>query len=336
MIRVRNSKSPLAGSSNTAAAGGRVRQIVVLALSLMCAPAFAGSGPWVVGTGQASLYVGTESQRITRLAITVDGERDVIDVDQGLTAFGLKGIASLGVTNRAELEVQLPWWTTRANRTDEPLCDALGQQACDTTSTVGVLAAKTKVLLLDEYFGSPLSLSVGAEFRYGDFTAPTRARLTNAGEGTTDLGPTVSIGRVGSFMGKGYFLGQTELGWRYRFPTTRNYPDFPNGKRAAPLPETWANAEFLVGSSSRFVVGPSFGFLYRDGLDWGELDLADPDRLAALNVVTARLGATAILHNDGNLALVGSVLQAVATKNNPNTLSVGIGVGFSGLARKSE
>jgi len=34
--------------------------------------------------------------------------------------------------------------------------------------------------------------------------------------------------------------------------------------------------------------------------------------------------------------LVGTVLQAVATRNNPNTLSVGVGVSFSGLTRSNE
>ena len=309
-------------------------------LGLMCglagtASAWAGSGPWVVGNGQASLYVGADSQRITRLAITVDDERDVIDVGQGLTSFGVKGIASLGITNRAEVEVQAPWWTVRANRPDEALCGALGLQACATTTTVGVITAKTKVLLVNEYFGSPFSLSVGTELRYGDFTAPTRARITNAGEGTTDLGPTVAIGRVGS-IGSAYVLAQTELGWRYRFPTTRAYPDVPRGTRAAPLPESWANLEMLAGPSNKIVVGPTFNILYRNGLDWGDLDLSDPDRLAALRILTARLGATVILHNDGDLALVGTIMQAVAARNNPNTLSVGVGVSFSGLTRSNE
>jgi len=296
--------------------------------------ALAGSGPWVIGNGQASLYVGAETQRITRLAITVDGERDVIDVGQGLSSFGVKGIGTLGITNRVEVEAQIPWYTVRANRPDDPLCAALGLQACATTNTVGVLTARAKALALDEYFGAPVSLSIGGELRYGDFTAPTRARITNAGEGTTDLGPYVALGRVGTLGGTGYTSGFLEVGWRYRFPTTRAFPDAPSGERPAPLPETWANAEWLIGPSTRFALGPAVSFLYRDGLDWGELTLTDPDRLAALRVLTARAGGTVVVHNDGNLALVATVLQAFATRNNPNTLSVNVGVSFAGLAPK--
>jgi len=304
----------------------------MLTFVLWCTSALAGSGPWVVGNGQASLYLGAESQRITKLAITVDGERDVIDVGQGISGFGVKAIGTLGITNRVELEVGVPWFIVRSNRPDDALCGALGLQACATTQTVGVLTARGKALAVDEYFGAPLSLSLGGELRYGDFTAPTRARITNAGEGTTDIGPYLALGRVGSFGGKGTHSGFLEAGWRYRFPTTRAFPDAPTGERPAPLPETWVTAEWTAGPSTRFSVGPLFTMLYRDGLDWGELTLTDPDRFAALRVFSARVGGSVVVHNDGDLALVASVLQAVATRNNPNALSVNVGVSFAGLA----
>lgn len=308
--------------------------LLVCTSTLLATPAVAGTGPWVVGSGQASLYVGLESQRLTRLAITVNDERDVIDVGQGISSFGVKGIASIGITDRVEVEMGVPWWSVRANRPDDEICGALGLEACDNVRTVGVITARTKALLLDEYFGAPLSLSVGAELRYGDFTADTRARITNVGEGTTDLGPTLAVGRVGSFGGESFFSTYAEAGWRYRFPTTRAYPDAPDGTLRAPQPETWAQAEFLAGTPW-LSVGPAVTFLTRGGLDWGELDLADPDRLAALSVTTARTGATVVVRNQGNLALSGSVMRVVYARNNPtDVLSVNLGVSFSGLASR--
>jgi hypothetical protein len=142
----------------------------------------------------------------------------------------------------------------------------------------------------------------------------------------------VALGRVGSLGGDGYVSAFVEAGWRYRFPTTRDYPDLPGGTLAAPQPETWAALEVLAGPSNRFYLGPVVSVLQRGGLDWGELDLSDPDRLAALGVTTARVGGTVIVHNGGDLALVASALQAVANRNNPNTLSLSLGVAFSGLA----
>lgn len=294
--------------------------------------AHAGTGPWVVGAGQSSLYVGVESQRLTKLAITVDDTRDVIDVGQGLSSFGVKGIASLGITDRVEVEAGLPWWSVRANRPDEPVCEALGLEACERVQSVGVLTARTKVLVLDEYFGAPLSMSLGVEARYGDFTADTRARITNVGEGTTDLGPTLALGRVGSLGGERYFSAYVEGGWRYRFPTTRAYPDAPAGELRAPQPETWAQAEAL-GGARWWSLGPSVSFLTRGGLDWGELDLADPDRLAALGLTTVRAGGTVVVRNPGDLAFSASVLRTVYARNNPtDVLSISLGVSFRGLA----
>jgi hypothetical protein len=200
---------------------------------------------------------------------------------------------------------------------------------------VGVITARTKALVLDEYFGAPLSLSLGAELRYGDFTADTRARITNVGEGTTDLGPTIAIGRVGSFGGETFFSTYAEAGWRYRFPTTRAFPDAPTGQLRAPQPETWAQAEFLAGPTPWLSLGPSATFLTRAGLDWGELDLADPDRLAALGITAVRAGGTLVIRNQGDLALSASVMSVLYARNNPtDVISVNLGVSFSGLASR--
>ena len=307
---------------------------LLLATMALTPTAHAGTGPWVVGSGQASVYVGLESQRITRLAITVDGARDVIDVDQGVSSFGVKGIASLGITDRVEVEVGLPWWSVRANREDGPVCAALGLDACEKVQGIGVVQARAKTLLLDEYFGSPFSLSLAADLRYGALTADTRARITNVGEGTTDLGPVLSVGRVGQLGGAGFFSTYLETGWRYRFPTTRDYPAPGTTSLRAPQPEAWAQVEFLAGSS-RVSVGPAVSALTRGGLDWGELDLADPDRFAALRFTSVRAGATAVVRNDANLAFSASVMRVVYAQNNPtDVLAVNVGVSFSGLAGK--
>jgi hypothetical protein len=306
-----------------------------LAITLLGGPsiAVAGTGPWVVGSGQASLYTGVESQRLTKLAIQVDGERDVIDVGQGISSFGVKAIGSLGITDRVEVELGVPWWSVRANRPDEDICAALGLSACDDVQTVGVITARTKALLLDEYFGAPVSLSLGAELRYGDFTADTRARITNVGEGTNDIGPTLAIGRIGSFGGNSFASAYVEAGWRYRFPTTRAYPDAPKGELRAPQPETWFQVEAMAGPNAWFAIGPSLSYLTRAGLDWGELDLSDPDRLAALAITTVRVGGGVVVRGDKNLALSASVLGTAFASNNPtDVLSVNLGVSFSGLA----
>ena len=110
--------------------------------------------------------------------------------------------------------------------------------------------------------------------------------------------------------------------------------DAPTGNLRAPQPETWAQAEFLAGTPW-LSIGPAVTFLTRAGLDWGELDLADPDRLAALGVTSLRTGGTVVVKNQQNLALSASVLRVVYARNNPtDVLSVNLGVSFSGLASR--
>lgn len=288
--------------------------------------AFAGSGPWVVGEGNASIYVGTELQRLERLAIRVDGERQVIDVGEGLSSFGLKGIVSVGITPHLELQGILPWWRVQANRPDAPLCQDLGLNACATTTTVGVLEFRAKVLLLDELFGAPLSIAIGPEVRAGDFTMSTRQRITNAGEGGLDAGGFLTLGRTGRLGEGGFWSGFVDVVGRYRFPNTRRFPNL-SGDLAVPGAELGASGEGVFGSR-RVVVGPVVTVLWRPGgLDWGEVDLTDRDRFAALRVLNARVGGTAIVRGSKAVSASVTVLRTVASRNNPaDVLSVTAGI----------
>ena len=194
-----------------------------------------------------------------------------------------------------------------------------------------MIDVRAKGLALDEYFGAPVSLALGVEFRYGAFTSETRARLTNAGEGTTDLGPFVSVGRIGSLGGSSVLAGHLTSGWRYRFPTTRDFPDPEQGTRSAPLPEIWLDTELRAGPSPSFSLGPQASLLHRDGLDYGDVDATDPDWLAALGITNVRVGGVAVLDDGKSLSLSLSVLGTAFARNNPtDTLSVNVGVAWRG------
>ncbi len=300
-------------------------------LVLTSLAAVAGSGPWVVGEGNTSVYVGSEVQRLTRLAIQVGDERQVVDVGEGLSAFGLKGIVTVGLTPHLELEGVLPWWRVQANRPDSALCLDLGLGACRTTSTIGVIELRAKALLLDELFGAPLSFAIGPEVRVGDFTLPTRERITNVGEGGLDTGIFASVGRTGS-VGSAFWSGFLDVVGRYRFPNTRTYPAF-EGSLAVPGPEVGANTEFVVGNR-RFVVGPVATFLWRiTGEDWGDLDLSDPDRFAALRVFNLRVGGTAVVRGPRTISASLTVLRTVVAINNPSDV-ISVTAGLQTLVRR--
>lgn len=226
---------------------------------LLVGQALAGSGPWVVGEGSYSLYVGTEAQRLNNLAVQVDGERTVLPVGQGLSAFGVKAIGSVGLGSRVELQLSVPWARVQTARPDDPLCAQLGLGACNTTQGVGILSSRAKGLLLNEFFGAPVSLAIGGELRNGDFTADTRERITNLGEGSVDLGPFVDIGRTGT-LGQGYWSAWIEGQFRYRLPNTKSYPNL-QGNGLAPGSEFVASTEWIFGPRTYVAFGPQANLL---------------------------------------------------------------------------
>lgn len=300
----------------------------------LAASAWAGSGPWVVGQDGLTVFLGTEAQRIGHLAVQAGpGERDVVEVGEGVSAFRVKAIATLGIGNKVDLQLAVPWAHVETPREDHPLCLQLGLQACHTTEGVGVLEARVKALAVDEFFGAPISVAVGGDVRYGLFTASTRQRVTNLGEGTFDVGPFVSLGRTNR-LGQGYWSGWLDLGYRYRVPNTDAFPALA-GNDVVPGSEFTAGAELNFAPSRRFGFGPVAGALVRPwGRDWYEVDLTDEDRFAALRMANVRVGAQGIIRGD-TMALAVSFLQTVYGFNNPSdTFIVGVGVQFDGTVRR--
>jgi hypothetical protein len=289
--------------------------------ALLLSAAHAGSGPWVVSPGTLSLFGGVEYQRFTELVIHEDGvEAERVQVDDGLETFGLKGIASYGLRERVELEVEIPWYRAEANRTEGAVCTSLGLQACATTEGVGVITTRVKGLVVDELVGSPVSLALIGTARFGAFTSDNRARLTNLSEGTTDVGGGLAVGRSGG-LGDGYWSAWAEGGWRHRFPNTEHKG------LAIPGDEVTADLEFLGGWQRWWCVGPSASLLWRpNGVDFGELDVGSVDRFAELRILSTRLGAKVIIRSSDRVAFVVSAHKAVVVRNNPTPFALGLGL----------
>jgi hypothetical protein len=297
------------------------RRLALLTLPLLGAPgaAQAGSGPWVVGPGETSVYLGVDAQRLTKLhVVDAEGGEDVLDVGEGLSTFGMVGIFTYGLLDRVEIEGTLPWYRVTANRPDADLCDLLGLRACAPTQTVGLLKARAKVLLLDEVFQAPLSLAVGAEVRNGTFTARTRERITNVGEGTLDLGGFLAAGRSGRLGQQGgFWTASGEATVRHRFPNTDAYPA-PKGTTAAPNAELDWSLSALLAPQRPFGFGPTaFGLWRPGGLDFGELDLSDPDRWAALRITNVRLGGELLVRSEQGAVFSLKAAGTVHAVNNP-------------------
>lgn len=313
-----------------------LRAAVLSALVWPCV-AVAGGGPWVLGRGDQSLYVGLDSQRISKLTVTGDSGVSVVDVDARITTFSAKAALAYGIGTRVEVEGWLPWSRSWVARDDLFPCGGLGLGECRTTEGVGVIEARVKALLVDELVGAPLSVSGGLHARFGGLTHATRARLTNLGEGTTDLGGFVSVGRIGG-LGRGYWSGHADASGFYRIPNTRTYPQ-ADGSRAAPGGDFLFNSDLLLTPTAGYEVsfGPTVSVFWRPfGVNWDEVDFSDPDRFAALRVLSPRVGGKLIVRDGAKVAFSLSALQTVAPVNNPSPFTVSVGVSINSLFSRED
>lgn len=286
-------------------------------LILLSLPALAGSGPWTVSSGDLSAYLGSSYEHFSKLATSTGkyGE-GVIDVDEGVGKTSGQLILDYGLRDRIDVQLSLPYTHAEATREDGALCGAIGLDGCKKTDGVGVVSVSGKALLLDELAGSPISLSVAPDLRFGQLSASKRARVTNLGEGTTDLGLTLAIGRAGA-IGPAIFSGYVSGGARYRFPNV-------DGKPGA---EGYADAELLVGGAA-WSIGPSFTMLSRpEGYDVEDIDFADVDRFSRLSILNVRGGGKLIVRSDERVSFVLAGFGTIYAVNNPSdTVYVTAGV----------
>lgn len=301
-----------------------MRIVLTMMALLGSGVALAGSGPWVSGKGNQSFFLGVEGQRFTKLNPVANGTTSPVEVGGAIQTLGAVAIGTWGLTPRFDVDTQIPVYHVIATREDEGLCEAFGRETCDTTTSVGVMSVRGKWLLFDELAGAPLSVTVSGVLRFGALTAPTRARLTNAGEGTIDLGPVLSIGRSGG-MASGYWSAFVEGGYLFRTSNTTT-----GGGDPAPGGELHTLAEALLVPDGRLGFGPALVAYHRpDGFrEFGDTDLGDIDRFGALSVTAVRVGAKLVLNSSDKMSVSASFLQTVLAANNPADAWV-LGVGFS-------
>lgn len=313
---------------------------------LLSGLALAGAGPWVARSDRPSLYVGAETQRI-EVFVTEGGsfdEASLVEVDEGLDIFYLKGILSLPLTPRADAELTVPWGRVGANRTDGGLCAALGPGSCKTTDGLAPVSLRTKVLLLDELLGAPVSASLGAEARWGAHTADERDRLTNLGEGSFDLGAVLGVGRSGA-LGSGYYYSYLDATYRHRFPLidpaeegdATSAIEQVYGDIAVPGDELLGELTAVFVPTGRFGFGPSVNYFSRlTGVDFSQTNLADPDRWSALRLKNVQGGLKVQLGMSGRATISGSFYRSIYTENNPIITAFSVGLSFNELGRERE
>lgn len=280
-------------------------------LATLSIGAHAGSGPWALSRGDSSVYVAVEAYRFTKLAPVMGGELQEATPGGPVQTTGVKAGATIGIVNRVEAELTVPYYRVEASVTGPGACTDFPDEACETTMGLGIVELKTKWQFADELAGSPLSLAIAPLVRFGAHTSATRHRITNLGEGTTDLGLILTAGRAAP-LGGGLLSSFLEAGYLHR-PATQTEP-------RAPSDELFGTFSLQVGTRQGVSIGPVVSSLWRPrGLDFDTVDLNSADRFAMIRVFNARAGGGLTIRDpESGTALHLSFLQTVAARNNPS------------------
>lgn len=297
-----------------------------LLFACLTTTALAGSGPWVISEGDTSIYMGVESQRLEQLAQSSGAKADdVIDVDDGIETTGVKAVVTHGIREDIEVELDVSWLRAEANRPGGAVCGLLGPTTCNTTRGFAPVGLRAKWLVADELTGAPVSVAIGGLARLGQWTGPKRDRVTNLGEGTTDFGPTLAVGRSGG-LGQGFWSARVDGAWLYRQSNVVASAD--------PIPgsELTVDAEVLAGARGWWSLGPTLTWWERpDGIDVEDL-LASPrlatdiDRFARLQARSVRMGGKLLVRSSERTTLVVSGWTTTVAVNNPIVRGVSAGL----------
>lgn len=293
---------------------------------LVASPAArAGDGPWTLEPGEHNVYAGYTYFRYGRVT---GGTGEVGDLPTTLVAGSFTAVWTAGVIEGVELELVVPWESVRAA---DPMAEACVDPPqpgfCRKTGGLGDVRAVAKVRLVNEFYGSPVSLAVQAGLRSGEAYSEERGRLTTLGEGQTDVGGGLVVGRT-DVVGGGWYRAGAQAWYWYRFPNTRS----DEGLRVPGDDVAWA-AEATWSPRGRFGVGPAaYGFHRLWGAPFEEADLADLDvwgSLKAQQVQAGLKGGVFGVLGRGELTLSAAVLRTVWSRNNPaDTTALTLGLGW--------
>jgi len=308
----------------TATPRAPTRAALVAAGALAAASeARAGDGPWALSQDDRSVYFGAAYTRWSRFA---GGEGSFVgeptDVGTSVTRTDVGGQLTYGLLPGSEFEVGLAYAWSGVSRFDAAPCDVMPDGPCATVSGLAPPSARLKILLLDEFAGRPVSAAFGPTFRFGDFTRADRHRITAIGDGQTDLGGFLAVGRTGG-LGSWSYAAFAEGGFRYRLGVGTV------GGHKVPGDEWDAALDVLVQPRNELAVGLAVDLLVRPvGVDFEEIDVEDPDRFTSLSVTSLKAGPKLIVKSIENTSFVVSSLFSVYGRNNPvDAWTLGVGVG---------
>ena len=275
---------------------------VVWALALTGASALAGGGPWTLPAGARNLYVGTTQSRFSEIA----GDMGPTDVG-AVQATTLQAIGTVGLLEGMEVELAVPW--TRANHLEPSAdpCDSVWRPSdfCTSSASLAPLQATLKGRLMDEGALQPVTLSAALSLRAGNTTAQYRDRLTATGDGQTDLGALLSVGRTGQVGSDGFYRLALTGGYYYRTALAS-----PEGTKV-PADQVELTVGGVVAPIRQVGLGPLVtGFHRLGGIDLSELKPDDPNGFPSLAASQVKAGGELWISGANDITLAISALRS--------------------------
>lgn len=298
---------------------------MMLLLTLLTGTARAGDGPWTLNAGEDSLFLGVSTFRYAEFQDSKTGS--TTSLGDGVTATGLVAVYTTGLAEGLELELVLPYERVRVNNRLAGFCQQEDRpdDFCTTSSGIGDMSAVLKGRVLNELYASPVTLSLAAGARSGELYSDHRDRLTTLGDGNTDLGAAVSLGRTDLLGSRGWYrVGAWGWYW-YRLPHEGD-----SWSTKVPADEVSYTFEATVSPHPRFGVGPALqGFHRLGGVAFSEMDMASENHWSSLKAAQIQAGGKLGIYTDGGPTFALAVLKTVWASDNPtDTLVVTAGLGW--------
>jgi len=283
-----------------------------LILITMVSGALAGEDPWVAPASTTNLFVALTGSRYQEFVGSSDQS---MSLDSPVLGLGGKLYLRHGLGKRMDITVDVPVASNRAPDTD-------GTGMFEPTTGVGDVQLDVRRQWLS---ASENGLATRLAVRSGLLHHDTRGRLTNLGEGTTDMGAGVGFGSMAPVGPTFVTLDAGGTYW-YRFPLESS------GDGPIPASEvTWSTNAVLTPSSLMGLGVTASGLHRLGGQELGAQDVADPDdRWAALQAQQVKVGGRVALYaTEKRPSISIAVLRAVWARNNPtDSTLVEVGVGW--------
>ena len=311
--------------------GHSIQWALVAFLLALTSPASGGNGPWTLGDGDISMYGEAQYQQWQRAA---GATGEVMSIGNRVLLTRLNAGFSYGLLPRLEIEGKLG---LAISTTSDPSLGPCAELSCKSLIGLLPIEAKLKWQILDEISGPPISLAIAATTRMGAHTAGDRHRITSYGEGTTDFGGLLPIGRTGGLGSIGYAIW-ADVQYRHRVPVgippAADAPESETG--TIPADEIVVVTDWMLLATNQISFGPTLDFLYRiDGTTLAEMSPLQRDSIASLHAKVLKVGAKTGIRSSNNTAINIAFLYTVYARNNPSDLFL-LSIGVSGFKPKKK